>query len=119
MLEHLPEPCVWLSHLRRVLKPGGHVFTEVPDAAPYARTKSKGQFHAVLYSAASYAEATSWHRISARWTDDGGRFPRRYRELMRRAGFEYVAASELPGVVRMLHRLPPAASTRERQRRSR
>lgn len=31
VVEHVPDPCVWMQGVQHIMKPGGVVFTEVPD----------------------------------------------------------------------------------------
>lgn len=51
VLEHLPEPCQWLDELRRILKPGGLVFTEVPDQIrDPVKGITRGQFHLLYFA---------------------------------------------------------------------
>lgn len=86
-LEHFADPCPWLAEVYRVLKPGGLVFTEVPeqDNDP-AKGLTRGQFH-LLY----FKEET-------------------FNTMMSNAGFERiisVTAQTPPGLaVRAIYRKP-------------
>ena len=50
VLEHLPDLCAFLAELYDVLKPGGAVFTEVPNhnRAKVMRKKNKWHYHLTL-----------------------------------------------------------------------
>ncbi|CAE8717070.1 unnamed protein product, partial [Polarella glacialis] len=52
VIEHMPDPCWFLDGLKRVLKPGGLVFTEVPDQDPLGdRTfRRAGEIHLVFFN---------------------------------------------------------------------
>ena len=51
-LEHVANPCSWLADVHRVLKPGGIVFTEVPDQyMDPDRRRLRGQFHLLFFNA--------------------------------------------------------------------
>ena len=87
-VEHIPDPCGWVADVRRALKPGGHVFTELPlqhGQASLGPTHIRGQFHATFFSNASFTA------------------------MMSRAGFELVETSrgeDKHAVSRQLHRWP-------------
>ena len=58
VVEHIPDPCPWLSGVHRLLRPGGHVMTEIPDQHQFALVDQKklivGQFHATYFDAGSF-----------------------------------------------------------------
>lgn len=71
VIEHT-EPCAWVDALRRVLAPGGYVFTDGPDQeADYRRRRLRGRFHLGFYNVSTYDA------------------------MMRRAGFIHVDAAVL------------------------
>ena len=51
VVEHLADPCAWISALQRILKPGGLVFTELPNQR---NTLAGGQFHHLYMNASSF-----------------------------------------------------------------
>lgn len=55
-VEHFADPCLWTAALHRVLKPGGLVFTEVPQEYfdPEHR-QTRGQFHFLYFSQQVFA----------------------------------------------------------------
>ena len=51
VLEHIPDPCVWAAAVYSVLKPGGVVFTEVPNQLkPAYQNMRSGVFHLTYWS---------------------------------------------------------------------
>jgi|MDTA01.1.fsa_nt_gb 2-polyprenyl-3-methyl-5-hydroxy-6-metoxy-1,4-benzoquinol methylase len=52
VVEHLADPCAWISALQRILKPGGLVFTELPNQR---NTLAGGQFHHLYMNASSFS----------------------------------------------------------------
>lgn len=55
VVEHLAEPCTWLASVWRALRPGGHVFTEVPLDAPTGEASKSPYFHLLYFDDASFA----------------------------------------------------------------
>eukprot|EP00927_Polykrikos_kofoidii_P062524 TRINITY_DN57335_c0_g1_i1.p1 TRINITY_DN57335_c0_g1~~TRINITY_DN57335_c0_g1_i1.p1 ORF type:complete len:363 (+),score=55.13 TRINITY_DN57335_c0_g1_i1:63-1091(+) len=55
VVEHLPDPCPFLRGLMRALKPGGFVFTEVPDQEDDPkRGITRGVFHLLYFNTKSF-----------------------------------------------------------------
>lgn len=81
--EHLTDPCAWMAGLMRVLKPGGYVFSEVPDQyMDPDKEMRRGQFHLLFFSKDSFAK------------------------LMTDFGFEIGYVADVGGVVRSVLRKP-------------
>merc|ERR1712194_822219 len=81
--EHLTDPCAWMAGLMRVLKPGGYVFSEVPDQyMDPDKEMRRGQFHLLFFSKDSFAK------------------------LMTDFGFEIGYVADVGGVVRSVFRKP-------------
>merc|ERR1719424_2813962 len=59
-LEHFADPCPWLAEMYRVVKPGGLIFTEVPeqDKDPAAGL-TRGQFHLIYFKEATFNKMMS------------------------------------------------------------
>jgi len=56
-VEHLVDPCPWLSALQRVLKPGGLVFTEVPNEYDDPdKNVTRGLFHMMWFNEQVWAK---------------------------------------------------------------
>mmetsp|Transcript_114520 Transcript_114520/g.220578 ORF Transcript_114520/g.220578 Transcript_114520/m.220578 type:complete len:471 (+) Transcript_114520:256-1668(+) len=86
-LEHVPDLCVFLEGVMRVLKPGGLVFTEVPLQQHEVRSRYfNGEFHLSFFSGHSF------------------------QRMMERNGFEsvYLDSSEGDKGLRTLFRKPAA-----------
>lgn len=56
-VEHLVDPCPWLLALQRVLKPGGLVFTEVPNEyEDPEKNVTRGLFHMMWFNQEVWAK---------------------------------------------------------------
>jgi ubiquinone/menaquinone biosynthesis C-methylase UbiE len=56
VVEHLSNPCVWIDGLRRIMKPGGIIFTEVPNQARDPEKQiTRGQFHLTYFNELSFS----------------------------------------------------------------
>ena len=84
VLEHVTDPCTYVQTLRKVLRPGGYVFTEVPlQSTDHLKHLVRGLFHATFWTNASY------------------------NAMMERSGFSRVAEqfAQASQVTRQLHRM--------------
>ena len=55
VIEHHPNPCLWMSQVWRVLRPGGVVFTEVPNQGNDRRVQENhGEFHLSFFTAETF-----------------------------------------------------------------
>jgi len=51
VLEHIPDPCPWLDRVYQALRPGGLLFTEVPEQSRDPEQKlTRGMFHLLYFS---------------------------------------------------------------------
>ena len=56
VVEHLSDPCVWLSNVWRALRPGGLVFTQVPlQHGDPRRGQTRGVFHLLYFDEPSFS----------------------------------------------------------------
>jgi 2-polyprenyl-3-methyl-5-hydroxy-6-metoxy-1,4-benzoquinol methylase len=92
VIEHLADPCTFLNGLHTVMKPGGIIFTEVPDQhMDPVQGRTRGQFHLLYFAKDSFVN------------------------MMTAAGFEQLelAPKELGtqgGTIRTVFRVPYAAA---------
>lgn len=110
VLEHWANPCDWLSEMKRIMKPGGIVFTEIPiqyynfrhdsvEATEFLLNQDgknfEGTFHISLFG--RHDEKDKYGQVAA-----GNPYP----DMMATAGFEQVWMAPTSSANRYIHRKP-------------
>lgn len=74
VLEHMTDPCTYVQKLRKVLRPGGYVFTEVPlQPTDHLQRMVRGLFHATFWTNASYnamMERSGFSRVAEQFSQN-------------------------------------------------